>query len=65
MDKLLDAFTFKCTVDLKQRLAAVAIADGLDASEFVRMAVEREIESRRAYYEALHNVFGQSKGDKV
>ncbi len=64
MDKLLDAMTFKCTGDFKKRVAELSMLDGIDASEFVRQAVEREIEHRRSMYEALHTVFGSSKDDQ-
>ncbi|MCX7825639.1 MAG: hypothetical protein N2689_08770 [Verrucomicrobiae bacterium] len=62
-EKLLDAFTFKCTSGFKHLVAGVAMAKGMDASEFVRLAVEREINESRSLYEALHKVFGQTRDD--
>lgn len=63
-DKLIDAFSFKCSTEFKVRLAGVAAAENMDASEFARLAIEKEIEARRATYQALHQVFGNTTDDK-
>lgn len=62
-EKLLDAFSVKCTTEFKSLIAMVAAAEGIDASEFVRQAVEKEIDKRRTMYEAWHAAFGNSKGN--
>jgi hypothetical protein len=63
-EKLLDAFSIKCTSEFKSLIAMVAAAEGIDASEFVRQAVEKEISRRRSMYEAWHVAFGNSKGNE-
>ena len=62
---MIDSFAFKCSPELKARIAGVAMAENIDASEFVRLAIEAEIEKRRSMYEALHNVFGASEDNPV
>lgn len=59
-EKLLDAITFKCTADFKRLVVAVAMTRDMDASDFVRQAIESRISEERAVYEALHSVFGTS-----
>jgi len=59
--KLLDTFTFKCAQDMKREIAGVASSEGMESSEFVRLAITEAIEKRRAMYEALHTVFGGPK----
>lgn len=59
-DKKIDAFTVKCSPEFKSLLYRIAEADGMEATEFVRVAVQNEIERRRSMYEALHSVFGQA-----
>lgn len=63
-EKLLDAISIKCTHEFKVRLAGVAIAEGIDASEFARRAIERAIDDKKSMYEALHIVFGNSKDNE-
>lgn len=62
---MIDAFAFKCSPELKALIASIALMENMDASEFVRLAIEAEIEKRRVMYEALHVVFGPSKDNPV
>ncbi len=64
-EKMIDAFAFKCSPELKAKIASIAIMENMDASEFVRLAIEAEIEKRRVMYEALHVVFGPGKDNSV
>jgi hypothetical protein len=59
-DKLLDSISFKCSPEFKRLLVQVAMAKNMDASDFVRCAIEAEIEKERAAYEALHAIFGSA-----
>ena len=60
-EKLLDEMTIKLGLDQKRRLVALAVADGLTASELVRRLIDSHIEDRAANYRALHSIFGESR----
>ncbi len=64
-EKLIDAYTFKCTHEFKVVMAAVAAAEHMETSDFVRRAVEKEIERLKAMYQALHIAFRNTTDDVV
>lgn len=62
VDKLLESITFKCTPEIKAQIIALAGSEGKESSEFCRMAVDLQIEKRRADYLALQAIFGAGAG---
>lgn len=61
VEKKLTSIEFRCSEELKAQVDALASSLDIDRSEFVRAAVESEIECRRAQYEALHKAFSSTR----
>lgn len=57
MEKMLTNVDFRCTDEFKRLVTELADGLGMDRSEFVRMAVEKEVERNRALFESLHRAF--------
>ena len=61
MEKLLVSMDFKCTEDFKALVTSLANDLNMDRSQFLRLAVEAEVQRHRAMYEALHSTFSNER----
>ena len=61
MEKLLVSMDFKCTEDFKILVTSLANDLNMDRSQFLRLAVEAEVQRHRAMYEALHSTFANER----
>ena len=67
-DKKISALEFRCDLDFKEQVDALANSLDMDRSEFLRAAVEKEVSRHRQMYESLHKAFGsesESVSDSV
>lgn len=60
-EKLIEEMTIKLAESQKRRLAALAEADGLTASELVRRLIAAHLEERERHFHALHAIFGSTQ----
>jgi predicted transcriptional regulator len=68
MEKKLSSIEFRCDLDLRDQVDSLSLSLDTTRSEFVRVAVEREVSRHRAMYESLHTVFASTnrrESDKV
>ena len=59
-EKLLEEMTIKLTAGTKRKLAGLAEADAISASELVRNLIDFHIDEREKHFRRLASIFGQN-----
>jgi hypothetical protein len=57
-EKMIEAVTIKMSVTVLAQVRAIAEADGIGLSEYVRGLIDRDIEHHRSRFVALSTIFG-------
>lgn len=65
IEKLTDAITFKCSPEFKDLVTRLAVSEDMDVSEFIRKAIEHQVEERRERYLNLAQIFCNTRKDQV
>jgi hypothetical protein len=58
MDKMTEPVTVKLHTEQLRQLRGVAEADGMGVSEYIRHLIDKDLEGRRAQFNALTSIFG-------
>jgi predicted DNA-binding protein len=59
-EKMIEAISIKLPTSTRTQLAALAEADGLNVSEYIRVLIDRDIDAHRQKFAALAAIFGTS-----
>lgn len=58
-EKKIEAFTLKLAESQLNQLRALADVEGVSVSEYVRVLIDHDVDSKRAKWSALNVIFGQ------